>query len=138
VSAPPRRVISTPTAPAAIGPYSQAIEAGGFVFLSGQIPLDPRTGKLIADPAVESQARQCLQNLTAILTGAGTSLAAVVKVTVYITDIGSFSRVNQVYAEFFGEATPARATVEVSALPMGAQVEIDCIALSGGTETEFV
>lgn len=131
MSASSRRVISTPDGPAAIGPYSQAIEAGGFVFVSGQIPLDPQTGALIPDRAIEAQARRCLENLSAILNGAGTSLAAVVKVTIYITDIASFGRVNQVYAEFFGEAMPARATVEVAALPMGAQVEIDCIALSG-------
>lgn len=136
MSSPPRRVVSTPDGPAAIGPYSQAIEAGGFVFVSGQIPLDPRTGAMIPDLAIESQARQCLTNLVSILFGAGTSPEAVVKVTIYITDIESFRRVNEVYAEFFGDAAPARATVEVSALPMGAQVEMDCIALAGALAGE--
>jgi 2-iminobutanoate/2-iminopropanoate deaminase len=133
MSRPEKLVIATPEGPAAIGPYSQAIQASGLVFVSGQIPLDPRTGALIDDLSIESQARQCLSNLSAILRGAGTSLDAAVKVTIYLTDIGSFGRVNQVYGEFFGERAPARATVEVSALPMGVQVEMDCIALAAGS-----
>jgi len=123
-----RSVISTPLGPAAIGPYSQAIRAGDLVFVSGQIPLDPSTGSLVGDLSVESQARQCLENLSGILSAAGSSLDRAVKVTIYLTDLASFGSVNRVYGEFFGSAPPARATVEVSALPMGAVVEMDCIA----------
>lgn len=122
-------MISTPGGPEAIGPYSQAIRAGSLVFVSGQIPLDPSTGALIDDLSVESQARQCLTNLAGILSGAGSSLGRVVKVTIYLTDISSFARVNGVYGEFFRDDPPARATVEVAALPLGVAVEMDCIAI---------
>jgi 2-iminobutanoate/2-iminopropanoate deaminase len=127
---PGKRVISTSAGPAAIGPYSQAIVAGPFVFVSGQIALDPATGKLIPDLSVESQTRQCLENLSGILSGAGTTLEHAVKITIYLADIGTFRQVNGVYAEYFGPEPPARATVEVSGLPLGVEVEMDCIALA--------
>jgi 2-iminobutanoate/2-iminopropanoate deaminase len=122
------RPVSTPSAPAAIGPYSQAVVHGELVFCSGQIALDAATGELVeGDVAV--QARRCLENLAAVLEAAGTGLARAVRLTVYLTDMGDFAAVNEVYATFFpGDAKPARAAVEVSALPKGVQVEIDCIA----------
>ncbi len=123
--------ISTPLGPQAIGPYSQAISAGGFVFVSGQIALDPETGKLIEDRSVEAEARQCLNNLAGILSGAGSSLDRAVKVTIYLTDLASFQQVNEVYSQFVGDTPPARATVEVSALPLGVAVEMDCVAIAG-------
>jgi 2-iminobutanoate/2-iminopropanoate deaminase len=129
-----KTVVRTSAAPAAIGPYSQAIRAGAFVFVSGQIPLDPATGALVEDLSIESQTRQCLRNLAGILSGAGTTLDRAVKVTIYLADMQSFGQVNRVYAEFFGDEPPARATVEVSALPMGVDVEMDCIAIASDGE----
>jgi 2-iminobutanoate/2-iminopropanoate deaminase len=126
-----RTVISTPAGPAAIGPYSQAVSGAGLVFVSGQIALDPATGSLIGDMGIESQTRQCLRNLAGILSGAGASLDRALKLTIYLTDMAAFGRVNAVYGEFFGDEPPARATVAVSALPLGAGIEIDCIALAG-------
>ena len=126
-----KTVISTPLGPPAIGPYSQAIRAGNMVFVSGQIPLDPTTGKLIKDPSIEAQARRALQNLQGILSAAGLSMHDVVKITVYLDDMANFKKVNTVYAEFFSSAPPSRAAVEVSALPMGAAIEVDCIAMGG-------
>lgn len=127
-----RRVISTDAAPVAIGPYSQAIRSGDFVFVSGQIPIEPATGHLISDLSIASQARQCLNNLSGILSAAGSSLGQAVKITIYLTDMGSFTEVNGVYGEFFSGEPPARATVGVAALPMGVSVEMDCIAVTGG------
>jgi len=124
-----KRVISTPLGPGAIGPYSQAIRAGNFVFVSGQIPLDPSTGSLIKDRTVAAQTRRALENLQGLLTGAGASLRDVVKVTVYLTDMEHFKEVNGVYGEFFDTSPPARATVAVASLPLGVAIEIDCIAL---------
>jgi 2-iminobutanoate/2-iminopropanoate deaminase len=124
-------VVSTSAGPAAIGPYSQAVRAAGLVFVSGQIALDPATGTLIGDTDIEAQTRRCLENIAGILSGAGTSLDRAVKVTIYLADMTTFGRVNAVYGEFFGEEPPARATVEVSALPLGVAVEMDCIALEG-------
>jgi 2-iminobutanoate/2-iminopropanoate deaminase len=122
-----KKIVSTPAAPAAIGPYSQAVVSQGVVYVSGQIPLDPQSGNLV-DGDVAVQTRQVLTNLRAILEAAGSSLAAVLKTTVYLTNMGDFPRMNEVYAEFFGESLPARATVEVSRLPKDVQVEIDAIA----------
>lgn len=124
-----KRALATGGAPAAIGPYAQGIAAGGFLFLSGQIPLDPTTGQLIQG-SVEDETRRVLENLRAVLAAAGTTLDAVVKTTVYLADLADFPRVNQVYAEYFAEPFPARATVQVAALPRGARVEIDAIALA--------
>jgi 2-iminobutanoate/2-iminopropanoate deaminase len=125
-----RRKVTTSNAPAAIGPYSQAIVAAGLVHCSGQIALDPSTGVLLDGP-VAAQAERVLENLKAVLAAAGTSLARVVKTTVYLQRIEDFAEVNAVYARFFeGDTPPARATVAVRALPKGALVEIDCIALA--------
>src|SRR5262245_50249681 len=123
-----RKVISTPSAPKAIGPYSQAIVAGGFVFCSGQIPLDPQTGEMTGAGDVRAQARQVMRNLGAVLEAAGASFADVVKTTIYVTDLADYGAVNEVYGAFFPSEPPARATVQVAGLPRGAQVEIDAIA----------
>jgi 2-iminobutanoate/2-iminopropanoate deaminase len=123
-----RRVVATNVAPAAIGPYSQAIQAGGFVFCSGQIPLDPKSGAIVSGSVAE-QTRRVLENLRAVLAAAGCSCADVVKTTIYLTDLSSFGEVNAVYGEFFAHDPPARATVEVRGLPRGAAVEIEAIAL---------
>ena len=122
-----KKVISTANAPQAIGPYSQAIEAGGFVFVSGQIPLIPTTGELV-EGSVEVQTARVLENLKAILEAAGASLEDVVKTTVYITNMDDFAKVNGIYGQYFQENPPARVCVEVSKLPKGALVEIDVIA----------
>ena len=122
-----KKVISTANAPQAIGPYSQAIEAGGFVFVSGQIPLIPTTGELV-EGSVEIQTARVLENLKAILEAAGSSLESVVKTTVYITNMDDFAKVNGIYGQYFQEDPPARVCVEVSKLPKGALVEIDVIA----------
>ncbi|MCS6829724.1 MAG: RidA family protein [Armatimonadota bacterium] len=124
----PKQVIETSDAPAAIGPYSQAIRAGNLVFTSGQIPLHPETGEIVGDTAAE-QARQVLLNLQAVLQAAGASLQDVVKTTIFLTDLAQFAAVNAVYAEFFSERPPARSTVQVAALPRGAQVEMEAVAV---------
>ncbi|MBQ4422070.1 MAG: RidA family protein [Schwartzia sp.] len=122
-----KKVISTAEAPKAIGPYSQAIEAGGFIFVSGQIPLIPATGEIV-EGSVEVQTARVLENLKAILEAAGASLEDVVKTTVYITNMDDFAKVNGIYGQYFQENPPARVCVEVSKLPKGALVEIDVIA----------
>ena len=116
------------TAPQAIGPYAQAVEAGGFLFVSGQIPLEPTSGKMV-EGGIEVQTARVLDNLQAILTAAGASLADVVKTTVYLKDMGDFARVNEVYARYFAKDCPARVCVAVSDLPKGALVEIDVVAV---------
>jgi 2-iminobutanoate/2-iminopropanoate deaminase len=123
---PPRTPIETGDAPEAIGPYSQAIKSGDLLFCSGQIPLDPSSGELVKEDAA-GQAQRCLENLEAVCRAAGTSLQRAVRVTVYLTDMGDFTRVNDVYAGFFEENPPARVAVAVAALPRGADVEIDAI-----------
>jgi 2-iminobutanoate/2-iminopropanoate deaminase len=124
---PDRQSVSTDSAPAAIGAYSQAIKVGNLLFCSGQVPLDPSTGELVKQD-VEGQARRCLDNLAAVAEAGGGSLADAVRCTVYLTDMGDFARVNEVYAEYFGGDTPpARVAVAVAALPRGAEVEIDAI-----------
>ncbi|HWR98387.1 MAG TPA: Rid family detoxifying hydrolase [Candidatus Methanoperedens sp.] len=125
-----RIVISSGGAPAAIGPYSQAVRAGGLVFVSGQIPLDPATGALVAGGAA-AQAERALASLQAILESAGSGLHRVVKTTIYLTDLSDFAAVNEVYARFFPAQPPARATVQVAALPRGAAIEIEAVALAG-------
>jgi 2-iminobutanoate/2-iminopropanoate deaminase len=124
-----REVVTTNDAPEAIGPYSQAVSADGLVYCSGQVPLDPASGKLISG-GVGDQTRRCLTSLRAVLEAAGSSIDRVVKVTAYLTDMGDFPEFNEVYAEFFPEQPPARATVGVAALPKGARVEVECIALA--------
>jgi 2-iminobutanoate/2-iminopropanoate deaminase len=113
-------------APAAIGPYSHAVRAGGLLFCSGQIPLDPGTGDVTGDTPAE-QARRCLENLQAVCAAAGATLSDAVRLTVYLTDMGAFSEVNEAYTAFFDADAPARVAVGVAALPKGAQVEIDAI-----------
>lgn len=122
--------VSTPEAPAAIGPYSQAIIAGGFLFASGQIPLDPTTGT-ITEGGITAQAHQVLQNLGAVLKAAGISYDRVVKTTVYLSDMGNFPAVNEIYATYFPAPAPARATIEAAALPRNVLVEIDLVAFIG-------
>jgi 2-iminobutanoate/2-iminopropanoate deaminase len=122
-------VIFSSSAPAAIGPYSQAIRAGNILFVSGQIALDPAVGTVIDDKSVGAQTRRVLQNIQAIVTTAGASLENVVKTTVFLKDMNDFAEMNAVYGEFFGSTPPARATVEVSRLPRDVSVEIDCIAV---------
>ena len=124
-----RDVIATDHGPKAIGPYSQAIRANGFVFVSGQIPLDPRTQQMV-EGDIATQTERVLENLKGILEAAGSSLHHVVKTTVFLKSLGDFAAMNEVYARYFSAQPPARATVEVSALPKGARVEIEVIALS--------
>jgi 2-iminobutanoate/2-iminopropanoate deaminase len=122
-----REVIRSDRAPKAIGPYEQAIKLEGWVFTSGQIPLDPATGAMV-EGGIGAQARQVLENLRAVLEAAGSSMAKVVRVTVYMTHLGEFAKMNEVFSEFFPQDKPARSTVGVSALPRGALVEMDVIA----------
>ena len=127
-----RTIISTPDAPKAIGPYAQAIAVaapGKFVFCSGQIPLDPSTGEVVGTGDIRFQTDQVMRNLSAVLTAAGASLSAVVKTTIYLTDLQDFGAVNEVYGRYFPDHPPARATVQVAGLPRGVQVEIDAIAV---------
>jgi 2-iminobutanoate/2-iminopropanoate deaminase len=120
-------VVSTPSAPAAIGPYSQGIIAGGFLFTAGQVALDPATTQLINGDVV-AQSERVMQNLTAVLKAAGTDWQHVVRTTVYLQDMADFPKMNEVYARHLGDSRPARSTVQVAGLPRGALVEIDCIA----------
>ena len=126
-----KKVMSTPLGPSAIGPYSQGIQAGNLVFVSGQIALDPRNGKLIDDMSIRAQTQQSLLNVQGVLTSAGVGLADVVKVTIYLSDMDNFKEVNEVYGEFFVHSPPARATVQVAGLPLGVAIEIECIAVKG-------
>ena len=126
-----REAVRTEAAPAAIGPYSQAVRAGGFLFCSGQIPLDPSTGKM-TDGGIEAQAERVLKNLDAVLTAGGATLRTVVKTTVYLVDLGDFPAMNAVYGNYFPENPPARATVQVAGLPAGARVEVDAVATVEG------
>lgn len=124
------RAVITSEAPAPVGPYNQAVQAGGLLFCSGQIALDPATGAMVGAGDVEAETRQVLANLRAVLQAAGATPQQVVRTTVFLADLGDFARVNALYAEVFGEGiSPARACVEVAALPKGARVEIDCIAV---------
>ena len=125
-----KRIIRTEDAPKAIGPYSQAVVAGGFVFASGQIPTDPATGQFV-EGGVSEQTEQVLRNLSKVLEAAGTGLERVVKTTVFLADMDDFAAMNEVYARFFKENPPARSTVQAARLPRDARVEIDVIALAG-------
>jgi len=126
-----RKVIATAGAPGAIGPYSQAIRVGDLLFCSGQIPLDPETGELVDGHDVRAQTRRVMQNLAAVLEAGGASFGSVAKTTIFLVDMADFAEVNAVYAEFFEGDPPARATVQVAALPKGARVEIEAIATVG-------
>jgi 2-iminobutanoate/2-iminopropanoate deaminase len=124
-----KEVISTPHAPAAIGPYSQAVKAGNLVYMSGQIPLDPQTMEIVSG-GIEAQTRRVLDNLAAVAAEAGGTLDDCVKLTIYLTDLGNFAAVNAVMQAYFESPYPARATIEVSALPRGSLVEIEAIMLA--------
>jgi 2-iminobutanoate/2-iminopropanoate deaminase len=124
-----KETITTENAPGAIGPYSQAVKTGNMVFCSGQIPIDPATGEFISNDVAE-QTRQVLKNLSAVLEAAGTDLNNVVKTTVFLADMNDFTAMNEIYAEFFSENKPARATVQAARLPRDARVEIECIAVA--------
>jgi 2-iminobutanoate/2-iminopropanoate deaminase len=124
-----KTVISTPEAPSAIGPYSQAIRAGDLLFVSGQIPIDPSTGNLIEQTDIKAQTHRVLENLSAILRAAGVSIDNVVRTTVFLRNMSDFADMNSVYAEYFRTAPPARSTVEAARLPRDVAVEIDCIAV---------
>jgi 2-iminobutanoate/2-iminopropanoate deaminase len=125
-----REPISAPDAPAAVGPYVHAVRSGGLLFCSGQIPLDPRTGDLVGSTPGE-QAGRCLENLAAVCHAAGVTLGEAVRVTIYLTDMRAFAEVNEVYESFFESDPPARVAIGVSALPRGAQVEIDAVVAVG-------
>src|SRR5712672_3382382 len=122
-----KKIISTERAPKAIGPYSQAIVANGFAFLSGQIPLDPATNQMI-EGDIAAQTERVLENLKGLLEASGSSLGQVVKTTVFLKDMGEFAKMNEVYTRYFSENPPARSTVEAARLPRDVKVEIDCIA----------
>jgi len=124
------KIVATENAPGAIGPYSQAVESGGMLFCSGQIPIDPATGEFV-EGGVSEQTRQVLHNLDAVLKAGGSGLERVVKTTVFLADMNDFSAMNEVYAEFFSANKPARATVQAARLPRDARVEIECIAAVG-------
>ena len=124
-----KKVIQTERAPKAIGPYSQAIRAGNFLFLSGQIPLDPKTGELVKGD-IRQQTQQVLENIKGILNSLNSGMEDVVKVTIFLKDIGKFNQVNEVYSPYFPSSPPARSTVEVARLPRDAEIEIEAIALA--------
>lgn len=126
-----RTIIHTDQAPAAVGPYSQGVCCGELIFTAGQIPLDPATGKLVDGP-FEEQVDQVLRNLSGILTAGGSDLDHVIKFTVFLTDLGNFSTLNKVFAKYFAGSPPARSAVQVAALPLGAEVEIEAIAVKKG------
>ncbi len=123
-----KEIISTNQAPAAVGPYSQATKIGGLVFTAGQIALDPKTGEMVTD-SFKSETTRVLENLRAVLEAADTSMENVLKVTVYVTDLANFGELNEVYGEYFSRSKPARSTVQAAALPKGARVEMDAIAV---------
>lgn len=125
-----KQTIQTDKAPKAIGPYSQAVSAGGWVFCSGQIPLVPETGEILPG-GIEDQTRRVLENLTAVLAAAGSSVDRVVKCTVFLQDMNDFPAMNKVYGEFFRTLPPARSTVQVARLPRDARIEIEAVALAG-------
>ncbi|CAA9481786.1 MAG: RidA/YER057c/UK114 superfamily protein [uncultured Solirubrobacteraceae bacterium] len=121
-----RHVVTALNAPAAVGPYSHAVAVNGLLFCSGQVPLDPESATLVGDTPAE-QARRCLENLQLVVAAAGATLADAVRMTIYVTDMGAFGEVNEAYAEYFPSEPPARVTIGVAALPLGAQVEMDAV-----------
>jgi 2-iminobutanoate/2-iminopropanoate deaminase len=124
----PKKIISTDAAPKAIGPYSQAVDLGDLVFLSGQIPLDPASGQIVGAGDIQAQTERVLQNLQGVLQASGMTLANVVRTTVFMIDLAEFPKMNEIYAKHFPQDPPARSTVQVSALPRGSRVEIDAVA----------
>jgi 2-iminobutanoate/2-iminopropanoate deaminase len=132
-----KNVISTNEAPGAIGPYSQAVRSGGFLFCSGQIPLDPKSGQIVPGD-IASQTRRVLDNIAAVLRAEGLSFDNVVKTTIFLADLGDFQTVNEVYGSYFKQDPPARSTVQVSALPKGAKIEVEAIAIAAeGRQTAY-
>ena len=129
-----KKMIATPDAPAAIGPYSQAIRFGNLIFCSGQIPLEPKSGQMVSDD-IADQTRRVLDNISGLLKSEGLSLGDVLKTTIFLTDLGNFQIVNEIYGSYFSNQPPARSTVQVSALPKGAKVEIEVIACANGGGT---
>jgi 2-iminobutanoate/2-iminopropanoate deaminase len=129
-----KKIISTSEAPAAIGPYSQAVRVGSTVYCAGQIPLDPRSGQIVPGD-ISVQTRRVLENITAILKAEGITFQNIVKTTIFLTDLADFQAVNEIYASYFTQAPPARSTVQVSALPKGARVEIEAIAVADDGES---
>ncbi len=127
-----KKAVSTERAPKAIGPYSQAVQAGRFLFLSGQIPLDPSTGEMV-EGGFQVQTQRVMDNLRGVLESQGLGMESIVKTTIFLTDMGNFSEVNEIYGSYFSEEPPARSTVEVSSLPRGAAIEIEAIALAAKT-----
>jgi len=128
-----KKIISTSEAPAAIGPYSQAVRSGNFLFCSGQIPLDPKSGQIVSGD-IAAQTRRVLDNIAAVLRADGLAFDSVVKTTIFLTNLGDFQTVNEIYGSYFKQNPPARSTVQVSALPKGAHVEIEIVATAGETE----
>ena len=132
-----KKIISTNEAPGAIGPYSQAVRSGSFLFCSGQIPLDPKSGEIVPGD-ITAQTQRVLDNIAAVLRAEGLSFDNIVKTTIFLTNLGDFQRVNEIYGSYFKQDPPARSTVQVSALPKGANVEIEVIAASeGGEQTAY-
>jgi 2-iminobutanoate/2-iminopropanoate deaminase len=123
-----REIITSDQAPAAVGPYSQAVRVGDLIYTAGQIPLLPETGQIV-DGDIEAQTRQVMQNLSHLLDSAGSGLAHIVKTTIFVTNLADFPTINQVYSEFFAADPPARSTVQVAALPLGARIEIEAVAV---------
>jgi 2-iminobutanoate/2-iminopropanoate deaminase len=126
-----KKIISTSEAPAAVGPYSQAVRAGSTIYCAGQIPLDPKSGQIV-DGGIEPQTRRVLDNITAVLRAEGLTFENIVKTTIFLLDLADFQTVNEIYASYFKQAPPARSTVQVAALPKGARVEIEVIAVADG------
>ena len=124
-----KKIISTDKAPSAIGPYSQAIIANGMLFTSGQLPIDPKTNEFAGND-IESQAKQCMENIKAILESENLQMSKIIKTTIFLTDLGTFAKVNEIYARYFKENPPSRSTVQVAALPKGAMIEIEAIAIT--------
>jgi len=134
-----KKIISTPEAPAAVGPYSQAVRVGSTIYCAGQIPLDPKSGQIVSG-GIDAQTRRVLDNITAVLKAEGLTFENIVKTTIFLTDLGDFQTVNEVYGSYFKQAPPARSTVQVSALPKGARIEIEAIAVAsdGGASEQTV
>jgi 2-iminobutanoate/2-iminopropanoate deaminase len=128
-----KKIISTPEAPVAVGPYSQAVRVGSTIYCAGQIPLDPKTGQIVAGD-ISAQTRRVLENIKAVLNAEGLTFENIVKTTIFLTDLADFQTVNEIYGSYFKQAPPARSTVQVPALPKGARVEIETIAVAGDGE----
>jgi 2-iminobutanoate/2-iminopropanoate deaminase len=129
-----KKIISTSDAPAALGPYSQAVRVGSTIYCAGQIPLDPKTGEIVSG-GIDVQTRRVMDNITAVLKAEGLTVADIVKTTIFLMDLGDFQKMNEIYGSYFTQAPPARSTVQVAGLPKGARVEIEVIAVANGGGT---